>query len=113
MAGPWAGRNLPSGPRVWAGLRRLSWLTTRTPSLVIARSSSSVLTPIDNAVANAGSVFSGARPRAPRWPCRSNAPAAEHGTTPRATMAAAMIFAMQSAPWDRAADVYDDFETPL
>ena len=75
IAGPRASRNLPSGPRVWSGLRRLSWLTTRTPSLVMARSSSSVVTPIDSAAAKAASVFSGASPRAPRWPCRSNAPA--------------------------------------
>src|SRR5215211_4556423 len=39
----------------------------------MATSSSSVVTPIDRARANAGSVFSGASPGAPRWPCRSNA----------------------------------------
>ena len=32
---------------------------------------SSVVTPMDKALAKAGSVFSGNRPRAPRWPCRS------------------------------------------
>src|SRR5262245_434597 len=36
-------------------------------------SSSRVLTPIDRALVKAGTVFSGIRPRAPRWPCRSNA----------------------------------------
>src|SRR5262249_53272922 len=92
--GPSASRNLPSGARVWSGLRRLSWLTTRIPSLVMARSSSSVVTPIDKAMVKAASVFSGAKPRAPRWPCRSNATAAEHRTKLTATIAAAMIFAM-------------------
>src|SRR6266511_1867587 len=98
---PTSSRNLPSGPRVWSGLRRLSWLTTRTPSLVMARSSSSVVTPIDNAVLKASSVFSGAKPRAPRWPCRSNALAGKARTEP--TIAAAMVFAMESAPQARAA----------
>src|SRR5215467_698047 len=41
----------------------------------MARSSSSVSTPSASAVENAVSVFSGARPRAPRWPCRSKADA--------------------------------------
>src|SRR2546430_2645681 len=36
-------------------------------------SSSSVVTPIDSAVLKASMVFSGASPRAPRWPCRSKA----------------------------------------
>src|SRR5262249_43834306 len=94
IAGPSASRNFPSAARVWSGLRRRSWLTTRIPSLVMARSSSSVVTPIDNAMVKAGSVFSGARPRAPRWPCRSNATAAEHRTKLTATIAAAVIFAM-------------------
>src|SRR5262245_56874256 len=43
----------------------------------MARSSSSVVTPIDNAMVKAASVFSGAKPRAPRWPWRSNATATE------------------------------------
>ena len=40
---------------------------------VTPQSSSSVVTPIASARANPASVFSGARPRAPRCPCRSNA----------------------------------------
>ena len=51
-----------------------------TPSLVTARSVSSVVTPISSALAKAASVFSGASPRAPRWPCRSKALS---GTAPR------------------------------
>src|ERR1700748_2916738 len=47
----------------------------RTSSLVTARSVSSVVTPRATAMRKAASVFSGARPRVPRWPCRSKAPA--------------------------------------
>src|SRR5918996_1431663 len=46
---------------------------TTTPSRVTPTSSSSVSTPSASARSKAGSVFSGAWPRAPRWPCRSNA----------------------------------------
>ena len=49
----------PSVPRVMSGLRRASWLTTTTPSLVIAVSSSSVLTPINSAAA----MVTSSRPR--------------------------------------------------
>src|SRR5882757_829866 len=48
---------------------------TKTSSLVTARSVSRVVTPRSTAVRKAASVFSGARPRVPRWPCRSKAPA--------------------------------------
>src|SRR5882672_7802781 len=48
---------------------------TKTSSLVTARSVSSVVTPRSTAVRKAASVFSGARPRVPRWPCRSKAAA--------------------------------------
>src|SRR5215475_6032620 len=62
----------------------------------MARSSSSVVTPINNAVLKAARVFSGAKPRAPRWPCRSNATAAEHRRKLTVTIAAAVIFAMDA-----------------
>src|SRR6185503_17075428 len=71
MVGPVA-IHCPSS-RVRSGLRNGSWLMINTPSLVTARSVSSVLTPRSSAVRKAANVFSGARPRAPRWPCRSNA----------------------------------------
>src|SRR6187551_815034 len=45
---------------------------TGTPSFVTATSVSIVVTPISSARRNAASVFSGASPRAPRCPCRSN-----------------------------------------
>src|ERR1700730_17400020 len=48
---------------------------TKTSSLVMARSVSRVVTPRSTAVRKAANVFSGAKPRAPRWPCRSKAPA--------------------------------------
>ena len=44
---------------------------TRTPSLVTARSVSSVVTPMARAKENAAIVFSGRNPRAPRCPWRS------------------------------------------
>src|SRR6185503_16959401 len=71
MVGPVA-IHCPSS-RVRSGLSDGSWLMIRTPSLVTAMSVSSVVTPRPRAVRKAASVFSGARPRAPRWPCRSNA----------------------------------------
>src|SRR5262249_39546641 len=114
--GPLGVEKLAVGERVWSGLRRLSWLTTRISSLVMARSSSSVVTPIDNAMVKAASVFSGAKPRAPRWPCRSNATATEHRTKPTATIAAAVIFAMDALQARAAASSgrrYDDCETLL
>jgi hypothetical protein len=67
-----------------------------SPVAGMARSSSSVVTPIDNAMLKAASVFSGAKPRAPRWPCRSNAPAAELRTKLTAMIAAAVIFAIDA-----------------
>src|SRR5215217_3035010 len=73
MVGPVA-IHCPSS-RVRSGLSNGSWLMISTPSLVTARSVSSVVTPRSSAVRNAASVFSGAKPRAPRWPCRSNAAA--------------------------------------
>ena len=57
--------------RVMSGLSRGSCVTTTTSSAVIATSSSSASTPIASAPANPTSVFSGNRPLAPRWPCRS------------------------------------------
>src|SRR5687768_11284039 len=57
--------------RATSGFRRRSrWITT-TPSRVTPTSSSSVSTPMETASSKPGSVFSGAWPRAPRWPCRS------------------------------------------
>src|SRR4051812_48058791 len=76
MAGPMPASHWPSGPRTRSGLRNGSWLTTTTSSLVTARSSSSVVTPSATAWRKAASVFSGARPRPPRWACRSKAAAA-------------------------------------
>src|SRR5688572_29887884 len=73
MAGPACSSQLPSGLRVMSGFRAGSWLTTTTPSFVMAESISRVVTPSDSARAKAGSVFSGASPRAPRWPCISSA----------------------------------------
>ena len=73
MAGPGGVSHLPSAPRTIVGLSTGSCESTMTPSLVTARSVSSVVTPISRALAKAASVFSGASPRAPRWPCRSNA----------------------------------------
>src|SRR5690606_15110313 len=72
---PGAVRKAPSGPRVMSGLSLGSCETTSTPSLVMPMSSSSVATPVRRAFSKAGSVFSGERPRAPRWPCRSKAAA--------------------------------------
>ena len=46
-----------------------------TLSAVTPMSSSSVVTPMSRARSKAGIVFSGASPRAPRWPCRSKAQA--------------------------------------
>src|SRR5262249_10152029 len=46
---------------------------TTTPSRVIAQSSSNAETPMPSACAKPGNVFSGERPRAPRWPCSSSA----------------------------------------
>src|SRR5215470_1445323 len=61
----------------------------------MARSSSSVVTPISSAVANASRVFSGASPRAPRWPCRSNAMASLPATMPAARIATLVNFAKE------------------
>ena len=57
MAGPPASSQRPSGPRVSAEFRRGSCDNTSTPSRVIARSVSSVVTPTASACANAGNVF--------------------------------------------------------
>src|SRR5262249_27278518 len=59
----------------------------------MARSSSSVVTPISSAAAKASRVFSGANPRAPRWPCRSNAMASAPAMMLAATIAALAQFA--------------------
>ena len=64
--GPGDESQLPSGPRTSSGARLGLWLTTGTRSLVTAMSVSIVVTPIASARRNAASVFSGARPRAPR-----------------------------------------------
>ncbi len=72
IAGPLAASHAPPGPRVRSGLSDGSCDSTSTPSLVTARSVSIVVTPIASARWNAAIVFSGARPRAPRCPCRSN-----------------------------------------
>src|SRR5262249_5309238 len=76
IAGPGGAIHWPSGPRTRSGLSVGSWLITTTSSLVMARSVSSVLTPSARAVRKAAMVVSGARPRAPRWPCRSKAASA-------------------------------------
>ncbi len=73
MFGPGPSSHLPSGPRVVSGFSRRSWWTTTTSSFVIAMSHSIVSTPSSRAFFQPGTVFSGASPRAPRWPCRSKA----------------------------------------
>src|SRR5258706_13089006 len=81
MSGPRLSSHFPSGPRVMLGSSAGSCETTTTSSFVIAASNSSVATPSASPFANAGSVFSGASPRAPRWPWRSNGFVA-HPATP-------------------------------
>ena len=68
---PGAASQAPFLVRVMSGLSRGSCVTTTTSSAVTATSSSSASTPIASAPAKPASVFSGNRPRAPRWPCKS------------------------------------------
>src|SRR5262249_5219123 len=51
-------------------LTRASWQRTATPSHVRCTSVSMLWTPASRAASNEGSVFSGLRARAPRWPCK-------------------------------------------
>ena len=69
------------------------------------RSSSSVETPIASAFAKAASVFSGASPRAPRWPCKSK------GLTP-GPLDRSFVPARQAAPAPRARARGSFRETP-
>src|SRR6266542_236663 len=75
IAGPGSRSQRPSRSRTSAGLRYGSCEITTTSSRVTATSVSIVDTPSSIALRKAASVFSGARPRAPRWPCTSNAAA--------------------------------------
>src|ERR1700736_3776518 len=74
----------------------------------MARSSSSVVTPISSAVAKASRVFSGARPRAPRWPCRSNAMASVTAMMVAATIATLVIFGKGASPLEHLARTLPD-----
>src|ERR1700722_15429302 len=69
---PGSATYLPSAPRARSGFRWRSWETTITPSRVTPISSSSVFTPIESALANETSVFSGNSARPPRWASMSN-----------------------------------------
>src|SRR5262249_22660969 len=80
----------------------------KTSSRVMARSSSSVVTPISSAVANASRVFSGASPRAPRWPCRSNAMASPAAMMPAATIATLLILGKGASPVEHLAHALPD-----
>src|SRR3984885_5969776 len=64
---------LPSVPRARSGFNQRSWETTIAPSRVTPISSSSVVTPIESALANEARVFSGNSARPPRWASISNA----------------------------------------
>src|ERR1700733_1258651 len=70
---PGSATYLPSAPRARSGFNQRSWETTTAPSRVTPISSSSVLTPIESALANEASVFSGNSARPPRWASISNA----------------------------------------
>src|SRR3984957_10377689 len=70
---PGSATYLPSAPRARSGFNQRSWEITSTPSRVTPISSSSVLTPIESALANDASVFSGNSARPPRWASISNA----------------------------------------
>src|SRR6478672_13362212 len=75
MSGAGSATQLPPGPRARSGLSLRSWWITTTPSRLTPTSSSKVVTPNASARSKPGKVFSGAWPRAPRWPWRSKAPA--------------------------------------
>src|SRR5262249_12395623 len=79
MSGAAAATQRPSGPRATSGLSLRSWWITTTPSRLTPTSSSKVVTPSSSARAKPGNVFSGAWPRAPRWPCRSKLAALSTG----------------------------------
>src|SRR5918995_6043330 len=64
----------------------------------MARSSSSVETPISSALAKPASVFSGASPRAPRWPCRSKPCAGAAQSAAAAAIARSRFIAILSGP---------------
>ena len=66
--GPGLASHVPPRVRVVSGLRSGSWWTTTTPSAVSRTSNSIASTPIAQAPAMPARVFSGNRPRAPRWP---------------------------------------------
>src|SRR3984957_20439251 len=70
---PGSATYLPSAPRARSGFNQRSWETTTAPSRVTPISTSSVLTPIESALANDASVFSGNSARPPRWASISNA----------------------------------------
>src|SRR5689334_18047449 len=104
MSGPRARSQRPCASRVIAGGSSGSCEITTTPSAVMAASISSVSTPISSARRKAASVFSGSRPRVPRWPCRSKACAGTASANASAAAASrAMVAAEPRRPARRAA----------